>query len=193
MAVFNDKRYNYGMEQLDVLTEYGDYTGKTATRDECHAKGLWHRACSAFIIDTEGNVLLQLRSKDKKTDPLKWDAPVAGHIDAGEWGRETIARETKEELGVEISDDDIKYYCGTTSERIMPGMVEHHFNEYYIITKNIDLNSLTLQPEEVADAKYFSAAEVIEMIDSGSDQLSNKANQWAFLKRILEKQYGFDK
>ena len=177
------------MEQLDVLTEYGDYTGKTATRDECHAKGLWHRACSAFIIDIEGNVLLQLRSKDKKTDPLKWDAPVAGHIDAGEWGRETIARETKEELGVEISDDDIKYYCGTTSERVMPGMVEHHFNEYYIITKNIDLNSLTLQPEEVADAKYFSAAEVIEMINSGSDQLSNKANQWAFLKRILEKQF----
>lgn len=92
-----------------------------------------------------------------------------------------------------FSDDDIKYYCGTTSERIMPGMVEHHFNEYYIITKNIDLNSLTLQPEEVADAKYFSATEVIEMINSGSDQLSNKANQWAFLKRILEKQYGFDK
>lgn len=187
MAVFDGKRYNNDMELLDVLTERGDYTSETATRDQCHAEGLWHRACSGFILDAEGNVLLQLRSKDKKTDPLKWDAPVAGHIDAGEWGRETIARETKEELGIDISDDDIKYYCGTTSERLMPGIVERHFNEYYIVTKNVDVNNLTLQPEEVADAKYFSADEVIAMIDSKSDKLSNKANQWAFLKLYLEK------
>ena len=81
-------------------------------------------------------------------------------------------------------------YYEKTSERIMPGMLEHHFNEYYIIAKNIDIESLILQEEEVADAKYFGADEVIAMIDANSDQLSNKANQWAFLKRLLESRKG---
>ena len=186
------KRYNKNTmaEMLDVLTERGDFTGQTATRDECHEKGFWHRVFSAFILDSNNNVLLQLRSKEKKTDPLKWDAPVAGHIDAGEWGREALAREAKEELGLDVADDEIKYYSCTTSERIMPGMLEHHYNEYYIIAKNVDIESLILQEEEVADAKYFSADEVIAMIDANSDQLSNKANQWAFLKRLLESRKG---
>lgn len=192
VAVFACKRYNKNTmaEMLDVLTERGDFTGQTATRDECHEKGFWHRAFSAFILDSNNNVLLQLRSKEKKTDPLKWDAPVAGHIDAGEWGREALAREAKEELGLDVADDEIKYYSCTTSERIMPGMLEHHYNEYYIIAKNVDIESLILQEEEVADAKYFSADEVIAMIDANSDQLSNKANQWAFLKRLLESRKG---
>lgn len=192
VAVFACKRYNKNTmaEMLDVLTERGDFTGQTATRDECHEKGFWHRAFSAFILDANNNVLLQLRSKEKKTDPLKWDAPVAGHIDAGEWGREALAREAKEELGLDVTDDEIKYYSCTTSERIMPGMLEHHYNEYYIIAKNVDIESLILQEEEVADAKYFSADEVIAMINANSDQLSNKANQWAFLKRLLESRKG---
>jgi isopentenyl-diphosphate delta-isomerase type 1 len=174
------------MELLDVLTERGDYTGETATRAKCHAEGLWHRAFSAFIIDAENRVLLQLRSKEKKTDPLKWDAPVAGHIDAGEWGREALIRESKEELGIDVADEEVKYYYGTTSERLMPGMVERHFNEYYVIAKDVDEKNLTLQTEEVAEAKYFSADEVLEMINTRSEKLSNKWNQWAFLKRLLE-------
>ena len=39
-------------EFFDVLNEFGEFTGKTATREECHEKGLWHRAVYAFIIDT---------------------------------------------------------------------------------------------------------------------------------------------
>ncbi len=53
-------------EKIDVLNELGEFTGKVATRDECHQKGLWHRAVYAFIIDKKGNVLLQKRSANKK-------------------------------------------------------------------------------------------------------------------------------
>lgn len=49
-------------EKFDVLNEYGEFTGEIATRDECHKKGLWHRAVYAFIIDKKGNTLLQKRS-----------------------------------------------------------------------------------------------------------------------------------
>ena len=46
-------------EKFDVLNEFGEFTGGVATRDECHRKGLWHRAVYAFIIDSNKNILLQ--------------------------------------------------------------------------------------------------------------------------------------
>ena len=78
------------MEIFDVLNEYGEFTGKTATREECHKKGYWHRAVYAFIIDDKGNVLLQKRSASKKLWPNLWDVTVGGHVDSGELGRQAL-------------------------------------------------------------------------------------------------------
>ena len=36
-------------EYFDVLNEFGDYTSKVETREECHKKGLWHKAVVIFI------------------------------------------------------------------------------------------------------------------------------------------------
>ena len=102
-------------EKIDVLNELGEFTGKVATLQECHSQGYWHRAVYAFIIDQNSNVLLQKRSKDKKLWPGKWDVTVGGHVRTGEFGRQAVIRECKEELGLEIADDDIKYIVGTTS------------------------------------------------------------------------------
>ena len=102
-------------EKIDVLNELGEFTGKVATRDECHQKGLWHRAVYAFIIDKKGNVLLQKRSANKKMWPNMWDVTVGGHVDSNEFGRQALIREVKEELGIDIKDEDIKYLIGSTS------------------------------------------------------------------------------
>ena len=45
------------METFDVLNEYGEFIGKTATREECHKNGYWHRAVYAFIIDDKGTTI----------------------------------------------------------------------------------------------------------------------------------------
>lgn len=103
-------------ENFDILNELGEFTGEIATREECHKKGLWHRAVYAFIIDdNKGNILLQKRSSNKKLWPNMWDVTVGGHVNAGEFGRQALIREVKEELGIEINDNDIKYLVGSTS------------------------------------------------------------------------------
>ena len=73
------------MEEFDVLDENGEFTFKTATREECHTKGLWHRAVYAFIFNKNGDVLLQKRSELKKLWPNLWDVTVGGHVLAGEF------------------------------------------------------------------------------------------------------------
>ena len=175
------------MEVFDVLNEWGEFTGKTATREECHKEGLWHRAVYAFIIDTMGNVLLQKRSANKKLWPNLWDITVGGHVDSGEFGRQALIREAKEELGLEISDDDIKYLLGSTSINEQGNIVNKHFNECYVITKNIDISEIVLQKEEVAEVKYFSKDELLKRIDNNYEGLTDKTGPWNFLKVILEK------
>lgn len=172
-------------EMFDVLNEWGEYTGEVASRDKCHTEGLWHRAVYGFVIDKNKNVLLQKRSASKKAWPNMWDVTVGGHVDAGEFGRRALIREAKEELGLNITDDDIKYLVGSTSIDTAKG-INKHYNECYLILKDVDISEIKLQKEEVSEVRYFSKAEILERIDNNLDGLTTKTGPWTFLKKLLE-------
>lgn len=174
-------------ENFDVLNELGEFTGEIATRDECHTKGLWHRAVYAFIIDDKGNILLQKRSENKKLWPNMWDVTVGGHVDAGEFGRQALIREVKEELGIEIKDDDVKYLIGSTSINEQGDIINKHYNECYLITKNIDISDIKIQKEEVSEVRYFSKDELLKRISNNYEGLTDKTGPWNFLEKILER------
>ena len=173
-------------EKIDILNEFGEFTGKVATREECHKKGFWHRAVYGFIIDKNSNVLLQKRSKSKKLWPNKWDVTVGGHVEAGEFGIQTIIRECKEELGIDVKESEIKYIVSSTSIHSKNDIINKHYDECYLIMKDIDISELTLQLEEVSDAKYFSKKELLQRIENNYDGLTEKTVSWHFLKKILE-------
>ena len=174
-------------EKIDVLNELGEFTGEVATRDECHKNGLWHRAVYAFIIDAKGNILLQKRSNNKKLWPNMWDVTVGGHVDAGEFGRQALIREVKEELGILINDDDIKYLVGSTSINEQGDIINKHYNEFYLITKNIDISDIKIQKEEVSEVRYFSKDELLKRISNNYEDLTEKTGPWNFLTKILER------
>ena len=172
-------------EKFDVLNELGEFTGEIATREECHKKGLWHRAVYAFIID-DGKILLQKRSSKKKLWPNMWDVTVGGHVIAGEFGRQALIRETREELGIEINDDDIKYLVGSTSINKQEDIINKHYNECYLITKHIDISDVKLQEEEISEIRYFSKDELLKRIANNYEGLTEKTGPWNFLRKILE-------
>ena len=173
-------------EIFDVLNECGEFTGKTATREECHKQGLWHRAVYAFIINDKGEVLLQKRSKNKKMWPDLWDVTAGGHVDSGEFGRQALIREVKEELGLEVSDNEIKYLLGSRSINIQGDITNKHFNECYIITKSVDISEIKIQEEEVSEVKYFTKDEILKRVKNNYEGLTDKSGPWNFLEKILE-------
>lgn len=173
-------------EKFDVLNEFGEFTGEIATREECHKKGLWHRAVYAFIIDDNKNILLQKRSASKKLWPNMWDVTVGGHVDSGELGRQALIRETKEELGIDINDNDIKYLLGSSSINKQGDIINKHYNECYLITKNINILDIKIQEEEVSEVKYFSKDEILRRISNNYEGLTVKTGVWNFLQKILE-------
>ena len=104
------------VEQIDILTELGEFTGESATLDECHSKGYWHRAVFCLIINDKGEILLQRRSNGKKLWPNKWDVTVGGHVRKGEFGRQALIRECHEELGIKVTDEEIKFIVSSISK-----------------------------------------------------------------------------
>ena len=175
------------MENFDVLNSDGEFTGKVATREECHKNGLWHRAVYGFIFNKNGDVLLQRRSKTKKMWPDLWDVTAGGHVLAGEFGYEALIREIKEELGIDVQEDEIRYLVGSTSTNIEKNIINNHFNECYIVTKSIDESEIKLQKEEVSDIKWFTKQEIIDRIDNNFEGITTKTGPWNFLKKYYEK------
>lgn len=174
------------MEYFDVLNECGEFTGEIASREECHEKGLWHRAVYGFIFNKNGDVLLQKRSKNKKLWPDLWDVTAGGHVLTGEFGAQALIREIKEELGIDVAENEIKYLVGSRSTNIKGNIVNNHFNECYIVTKNVDISNIKLQEEEVSEIKWFTKDEIIKRIDNNYDGITDKTGPWNFLKKYYE-------
>lgn len=58
------------MENLDVLDEQGNKTGEIKSRDEIHEKGLWHRTVHIWVVNDNKDVLMQLRSPEKRVTQI---------------------------------------------------------------------------------------------------------------------------
>ena len=174
-------------EFFDVLNEHGEYLNKVESRAECHKNGLWHRAVVLFIISEDNSkVLLQKRSANKKLWPNLWDVTAAGHVLAGELGYQTVIRETKEEIGVDITKNDLEFIGGTRSENISGNIINRHFNEFYIVHKDIDINDIVLQEEEVQDIKWFNKEEIISRINDNYKDLTDKVGCWNYLLKYFD-------
>lgn len=172
-------------EVFDILDKNGVFVNKVETRDICHKEGFWHRAVIVAIINSNHQVLLQKRSATKKMWPNLWDITAGGHVLAGEFGFETVIRETKEEIGVNLEEKDLLFIGSTTSTNINGDRIDNHFNEYFVATKEVDTNTLSLQKEEVQDIKWFDKEEVISRIHNNYDGLTDKIGCWEFLERYL--------
>lgn len=174
------------IEYLDVLNENGEFTGVTESREKCHREGLWHRANYCFIFNNNDDVLLQKRSSNKKLWPNLWDVTAGGHILSGEFGVNALIRELKEELGIDVEEKDLKYLVGSTSVNKIGDVINKHFNECFIVTKNIEIDNIVLQKEEVSDIKWFSKEEILYKINDKCSELTDKTGVWNFLKKYYE-------
>lgn len=174
-------------EFFDVLNENGEYTNNIASRDECHKKGLWHKAVVVFIISKDNKkVLLQQRSSRKKLWPNLWDITAGGHVLSGELGYQSVIRETKEEVGIDLEKKDLEFIGATVSENVKGDIINRHFNEYFIAHSDINLDDIILQEEEVQDIRWFDKEEIIRRVNNNYEDLTDKIGCWNYLIKYFE-------
>ncbi len=174
-------------EYFDVLNENGEFTNEVTSRDECHEKGLYHKAVVLFIISSDNKrVLLQQRSSSKKLWPNLWDITAGGHVLTGELGYQAVIREAKEEISVDIDKESLDFIGCTTSYVTKGNIIDRHFNEFYVTHKDINVKDIVLQKEEVQDIKWFDKEEIIKKVNNNYDGLTGKNSCWNYLIKYFE-------
>jgi len=139
-------------EMVDIFDDNYNHIG-IVEKDEAHNKGLWHRTFHCWVVQKNGKVLLQLRSKDKSSHPDKLDISAAGHLSAGETPLDGI-REMKEEIGLEVDAKNLITLGTSTktsnikSPKIIP-FINREFTHTYLYQSETELEDYIMQEEEV--------------------------------------------
>ena len=145
------------MELLGIYDNNGNPTGRSIVRGDKNAKlnENEHIALAVIFIENDkGEFLIQKTSKEKGGEY----SSTGGHVNYGETPLESIKREVLEELGTDISSDNIVEY----------GFILYDIPLRYLfyIKKNIDVDSINLQEEEVESVKYMSIDEINNLIET---------------------------
>ena len=147
------------MEIFDLYTADREKTERTMVRGDPVPEGYYRLVVHVCIFDPDGRMLIQQRQPFKEGWSNLWDVTVGGSAISGDNSRTAAERETREELGLAI---DLSH--------VRPSLTihwEHGFDDFYILTQPVDLETLHLQYEEVQAVRWASKEEILHLIDTG--------------------------
>lgn len=176
------------MEQVDILDEKGNPTGEVKLKSEAHRDGDWHRAVHVWIVNTKGELLIQRRAAIKENHPNMWDIPSAGHVSAGETAITSAVRETEEELGLKLEEEDFEYLFTVTQKSVTNNgtFINNEFNDVYLVRRDVDITQLVLQEEEVAEVRFILWKELRNILDEEGGDFVRHPEEYKKLFEYLE-------
>lgn len=145
-------------EKIPIVNEKDEVVGIKQI-SEAHKHGLIHREAYVYLINLDGEVLLQ-----KRKDNGLWDHSAAGHFSSTESYVEGAKREFEEELGVKIETIDLKEIGYERINTIKPNKKNFRFVKIYIVTKDIPLENFKIGCTEVEDIKFFDKSELLKLL-----------------------------
>jgi isopentenyl-diphosphate delta-isomerase type 1 len=178
------------MEMFDELDENGKETGRIVSRDDALEKGLWHKASVLWVVNSNNQILIQRRSASKKLWPNLWDISSGGHVFAGETTKQGAVRELEEELGVTVDIKDVVYIGNAVSQNLTPHNIHKHYNEYFLVNKEIDLKRIKLQADEVSEIKWIDFDELKKLIEAKDKTFTDKYDAWGSIIEYMENYNG---
>ncbi len=150
------------MELWDVLDEAGNKTGRTVRREDPRSGDEWiyHLVVNVWIRNPEGLFLITRRSPSKKDFPGYWET-TGGSAVSGEESLAAAVREVKEEIGLSFDP---------SGGRFLKRSKREHFKDFldvWLFRTDARLCDLSLQEEEVSDAKWADPDEIRRMVSAG--------------------------
>ena len=150
-------------ELRDLYDKDSNKTDKTYRKGDLIPKGYYPMVVMVVIRNSKGDFLMQRRVETKGGD---WGV-TGGHPKSGQTPIEGIITEVKEELGLDFSKENFILYDS--------GCDGKDCYKMYFVNKDIDLNDITIQKEELTEVKWFSMEELKHMVDThelNEDQIS---------------------
>lgn len=145
------------MEYWDVYDKKGKWKRRAIRKGERLKNDEYHIIVEGWILRDDGNFIIQRRALDKKSFAGMWYCSAGGSVISRETPKEGMVREFKEELGVDISEEALHLKRIITEKNTI----------FYIflVRKNISLDEIKLQEEEVMDVDLADPNKIRKMVE----------------------------
>lgn len=173
-------------EYLPVVDKEGRVVGK-APRPDCHSGGgpsaPLHPVVRLWLRDSSGAYYLQRRALAKLVQPGKWDCAVGGHVSYGEDLETALAREAREEIGLEARL--IKTLAAKPLARFVWCTELERELVHTFLAEMGDSPSFRVDPAEVSEIRPWTPEELVREL--GLPEAQSRLTQLARLElsRIL--------
>ena len=146
-------------ELRDLYDINSERTGKTCYKGDSIPEGYYPMVVMVVIRNSKGEFLMQKRVPSKGGD---WGV-TGGHPKSGETPLQGIVTEVKEELGLDFSNENfIEYDSGCDGKDCY---------KMYFVNKDVNLQDIKIQEEELSEVRWFSMEELKHMVTT------NKLNE----------------
>lgn len=161
------------MAENVILVDERDQPLGLMEKMEAHRQGLLHRAFSVFVLNNNGELLLQQRALHKYHSGGLWTNTCCSHPRYNEKIEDAAHRRLMEEMGFDCYVE--KAFEFTYRAELDKGMIEHEYDHLFIGYHNADPK---VNPAEVMDFKW-------QDLDSIERELREEPEQYtAWFKKI---------
>ncbi|MDD3392579.1 MAG: GNAT family N-acetyltransferase [Bacilli bacterium] len=140
------------MEYFNLYDENKKLTDKKVLRGDKVEPGFYYIVVVVLIENNQGKFLIQKRSEQKGNI---W-ALTGGHPKLGETSKEGIITEIEEELGMRVASNELFL--------IKTIRFDNKFADLYYLKKDIDIEDLKLQDEEVSEVRWVTPEYLDDLI-----------------------------
>ncbi|MFA5894968.1 MAG: NUDIX domain-containing protein [Candidatus Shapirobacteria bacterium] len=154
-------------ELLDLVNEKDEVIGEVWRSQTQNNQNIIFREVGVLIYDNQKRLLLQRRSFNKKTYPGYWIISAGGHVGKGKNPDEVAHSELSEELGF---DTELKFEFKILMTYPTNRSIAYGYSGEY------NKGKITIQEEEVEEARFFSEEEFEELVKS--DKVEPTSAKW---------------
>lgn len=141
-------------EKRDLYDKNGNKTNLTYYKGDEIPEGYYPMVVMIVIQNSDGEFLMQKRVESKGGDY----GVTGGHPKSGETPFQGIITEVREELGIDISNNEIIEFDS--------GCDGIDCYKMYYTKLDLDISLFNIQLEELTEVRWFSVNKLYEMVDN---------------------------
>jgi isopentenyldiphosphate isomerase len=164
---------NESTEQYEVLDEHCHKTGHILDRATVHKQELWHEVVNVWVMNTQGELLMQLRSPEMELAPNVWDVTIGSHLHPGEDPIAAASRALQGAFKITVAPEELKHLFNIQCANPMPNGTTHKvFGHVFMIQRDFDISELPFDRRKIAKLAWVPLAAL--MAEVGSQETQDK-------------------
>jgi isopentenyldiphosphate isomerase len=161
------------MEKWDVYDKSGNLTGYTKTQNDVWTSEEYHLGASLWIINCDGDLLIQKRAASKRRFPNVW-CNIGGSVISGENSRQGCVREVEEEVGIKVNSNDLVF--------LQRAVFKNTISDDYALIYDFPMEKVVVQQEEISEVKWASTDEIKNLFNQGLFMI----NELGDIEKVIE-------